>query len=77
LCTTLITTCHIPRPPPPHTHTPVPARTETPSPLRPVPAELEALGPSERVTEEASLAELLIPMGLAIKEIRVSRTASA
>lgn len=34
--------------------------------------ELEELGPSERATEEASLQQLLMPMGLAIKEIRVS-----
>lgn len=35
------------------------------------------MGPSERATEEASLAELLLPLGLSIKEIRVRRHAAA
>jgi hypothetical protein len=35
-------------------------------------AELEAAGPSERETEEAALKALLAPLGLGIKEIRVS-----
>ena len=54
------------------------ARSQHPPLLRccplppPLPTtELEALGPSERATEEAALQELLAPLGLAVKEIRV------
>jgi uncharacterized membrane protein len=35
-------------------------------------AELEAAGPSERQEEEVALKALLAPLGLGIKEIRVS-----
>jgi hypothetical protein len=64
------TTLLPPSPPP----SPTPSSSCLPPPTHPPPPpELAELGPSERATEEATLQELLLPHGLAIKEIRVRR----
>lgn len=61
----------------PITHASHPCLSLMPLIHSPTHAELAELGPSERATEEASLAELLLPLGLSIKEIRVRHAAAA